>query len=140
MDGIDRAFISNLEFNAQSAAIVRAIIGLGHGLSMPLLAEGVETELQRTMLAREGCEKFRAISIGRPGPIQDYALLAHDAVTRLKASGGLTGRAREARLTRAFNRPPASAGVDQRAQFPRRCDGQAAGPSPADIGGGRPLT
>ena len=74
---IDRAFISNLESNAQSAAIVRAIIGLGHGLAMPLIAEGVETELQRAILAREGCDEIQGYLIGRPGPIDDYADVTH---------------------------------------------------------------
>ncbi len=72
---IDRAFISNLESNAQSAAIVRAIIGLGHGLAMPLIAEGVETELQRTILRREGCDEMQGYLVGRPRPIADYGEL-----------------------------------------------------------------
>lgn len=68
---IDRAFISSLDSNAQSAAAVRAIIGLGHGLEMPLIAGGVETELQRTILRREGCHEMHA------GPIADYAELTN---------------------------------------------------------------
>ena len=74
---IDRAFVSNLETNAQSAAIVRAIIGLGHGLDMPLIAEGVETELQRAILKREGCDEIQGYLIGRPCPIADHAQLTH---------------------------------------------------------------
>ena len=41
---IDRAFISDLEHNRHSRAIVSAVIGLGHRLRIPILAEGVETE------------------------------------------------------------------------------------------------
>jgi diguanylate cyclase (GGDEF)-like protein len=74
---IDRAFISNIDSNAQSAAIVRAIIGLGHGLDMPLIAEGVETELQRTILKREHCDEIQGYLIGRPRPIADYGELTH---------------------------------------------------------------
>ena len=40
---IDRAFVINLGKNPQSASIVRAVIGLGHGLEMSIVAEGVET-------------------------------------------------------------------------------------------------
>src|SRR6202163_2325708 len=40
---IDQSFISNVKSNSQSAAIVRAVIGLAHGLDLPVLAEGVET-------------------------------------------------------------------------------------------------
>ncbi len=50
---IDQAFISNLDSNAQSAAIVRAVIGLGRGLDLPVVAEGVETEEQLAFLTRE---------------------------------------------------------------------------------------
>src|SRR5437016_5251622 len=41
---IDRAFVMNLGRNPQSAAIVRAVIDLGHGLEMSIVAEGVETQ------------------------------------------------------------------------------------------------
>jgi len=87
---IDRAFISNLESNAQSAAIVRAIIGLGHGLAMPLIAEGVETELQRTFLRREGCDEMQGYLVGRPRPIADYAEMTYgvgDGLLREASAG-----------------------------------------------------
>jgi EAL domain-containing protein (putative c-di-GMP-specific phosphodiesterase class I) len=80
---IDRTFISNLDSNAQSAAIVRAIIGLGHGLAIPLIAEGVETELQRTILRRERCDEVQGYLIGRPRPIADYAELTRGPADRL---------------------------------------------------------
>ncbi len=41
---IDKTFIANLDHSPQSAAIVRAVIGLGRGLQLPVLAEGVETK------------------------------------------------------------------------------------------------
>src|ERR1700733_7917306 len=53
---IDRAFVMNLGRNPQSAAIVRAVIGLGHGLEMSIVAEGVETQEQLGFLAGEGCD------------------------------------------------------------------------------------
>ncbi|MDU6835723.1 MAG: EAL domain-containing protein, partial [Bradyrhizobium sp.] len=43
---IDRAFVMNLGRNPQSAAIIRAVIGLGHGMNMSIVAEGVETPEQ----------------------------------------------------------------------------------------------
>jgi diguanylate cyclase (GGDEF)-like protein/PAS domain S-box-containing protein len=70
---IDRAFISNLEKNAQSAAIVSAVIGLARGLDMPVLAEGVETEYQRAFLTRESCNEIQGYLIGRPCPISEFA-------------------------------------------------------------------
>jgi diguanylate cyclase (GGDEF)-like protein/PAS domain S-box-containing protein len=70
---IDRAFISNVDGNAQSAAIVRAVIGLARGLDVPVIAEGVETEGELDFLAREACSEVQGYLIGRPGPIDDYA-------------------------------------------------------------------
>ena len=49
---IDRSFIGDLDGNHHSMAIVRAIIMLGHSLDVPVLAEGVETAVQRQLLAR----------------------------------------------------------------------------------------
>lgn len=63
---IDRAFIMDLERNMHSQAIVRAVIGLGRSLNIPILAEGVETEEQLTMLAREGCDAVQGYLTGRP--------------------------------------------------------------------------
>jgi predicted signal transduction protein with EAL and GGDEF domain len=70
---IDREFISNLGKNGHSAAIVRAAIGLGRNLQMPVIAEGVETEEQRAFLSAEGCEEIQGYLVGRPLPIHDYA-------------------------------------------------------------------
>ena len=50
---IDQSFISKVKSNPQSAAIVRAVIGLAHGLDLPVLAEGVETKAQLDFLAAE---------------------------------------------------------------------------------------
>jgi len=63
---IDRAFVINLGRNPQSAAIVRAVIDLGHGLEMSIVAEGVETEAQLASSRRRGATRCRAIcSAGR---------------------------------------------------------------------------
>ena len=72
---IDQAFISNLDRNPQSAAIVRAVIGLGRGLHLPVVAEGVETEEQLKFLRHEACDEIQGFLIGRPRPIEDYAEL-----------------------------------------------------------------
>ncbi len=48
---IDRSFIGSLERGKRSAAIIRAVIGLGRGLDLPVVAEGVETRAQREFLS-----------------------------------------------------------------------------------------
>jgi diguanylate cyclase (GGDEF)-like protein len=72
---IDQAFISNLDRNVQSTAIIRAVIGLGHGLNLPVSAEGVETEEQMNFLVRESCDEVQGFLFGRPQPIDVYATL-----------------------------------------------------------------
>ncbi len=70
---IDQAFILNLGQNPQSAAIVRAIIGLGSSLALPVTAEGVETSEQLAFLKKEACDEVQGFLIGRPLPIEAYA-------------------------------------------------------------------
>ena len=72
---IDRAFVMNLGRSPQSAAIVRAVIGLGHGLEMSIVAEGVETQEQLGFLADVGCDAVQGYYIGKPLPIGQYAAL-----------------------------------------------------------------
>ena len=84
---IDRSFVSNLHNNSSSQAIVCAIIGLGRGLQVPLIAEGVETQEQLEFLRTAGCDEAQGYLIGKPGPIDDYA--------------AAVGRKTETRLERA---------------------------------------
>ena len=72
---IDQAFISNVERNAQSATIVRAVIGLAKGLGLPVLAEGVETKEQLAFLTKEACDQVQGYFVGRPYPVEHYAEL-----------------------------------------------------------------
>ena len=70
---IDRTFISDLEDNRHSIAIVRAVIGLCRSLNIPILAEGVETQAQHAFLAQEGCNEVQGYLTGRPLQMADYA-------------------------------------------------------------------
>jgi diguanylate cyclase (GGDEF)-like protein/PAS domain S-box-containing protein len=86
---IDRSFISDLERNAQSATIVRAVIALGRGLNLPVVAEGVETRAQLEFLASEACSEVQGFLLGRPLPIANYAgLVGRPALPEAKASVG----------------------------------------------------
>jgi diguanylate cyclase (GGDEF)-like protein/PAS domain S-box-containing protein len=85
---IDRSFISEVDSNRHSIAIVRAVIGLGRSLGIPVLAEGVETEAQHVFLAREGCHEVQGYLTGRPREISEYA-----ALVGLKTSGTPYSRA-----------------------------------------------
>ena len=70
---IDKTFVGDLQYNHHSMAIVRAVIDLGHSLNIPILAEGVETEMQHAMLLGRGCDEIQGYLIGKPLPIDNYA-------------------------------------------------------------------
>ncbi|WLB24230.1 EAL domain-containing protein [Bradyrhizobium japonicum] len=63
---VDRSFVASLGQSERSLAIVRAVIGLAHGLGVPVLAEGIETDAQMALLVREGCDEMQGYLIGRP--------------------------------------------------------------------------
>lgn len=73
---IDRSFVQDLD-NPQTAAIVRAIVGLGARLGMTITAEGVETQEQLALVRIEGCSQAQGYLIGRPAP--PSAIFARDA-------------------------------------------------------------
>jgi diguanylate cyclase (GGDEF)-like protein/PAS domain S-box-containing protein len=72
---IDRAFIRDLGRDANSAAIVRSVVALGHGLGMRIVAEGVETQAQLDLLRELGCDEYQGFLFSRP--------VAEEEVTRL---------------------------------------------------------
>jgi diguanylate cyclase (GGDEF)-like protein/PAS domain S-box-containing protein len=72
---IDRTFVMNLGNNSQSAAIIRAVIGLGLGLDVPIMAEGVETQEQLDFLRKANCNRVQGYFIGKPAPIKQYTTL-----------------------------------------------------------------
>jgi diguanylate cyclase (GGDEF)-like protein len=80
---IDRTFIGDLNHNRHSMAIVRAVINLGHSLTMPVLAEGIETQVQHALLVKEGCDEAQGYLIGRPLPIAEHAeLVGNQAIAK----------------------------------------------------------
>ena len=76
---IDRSFIRDLTIDPNDASITRAIIALGHSLSLKVLAEGVETEEQFVFLRQLGCDWMQGFYAGRPMPPQKLVELWSDA-------------------------------------------------------------
>ncbi len=62
---VDRAFVSDITVDADDAAIVRAIIGLGHNLNLKIVAEGVETPAQLEFLRAAGCDLVQGYLLSR---------------------------------------------------------------------------
>lgn len=71
---LDRSFMPEVEHDEQAKAIIRAILALGKSLSVPVLAEGVETSAQLDVLRAEGCTEAQGFLLGRPGSIDWSAL------------------------------------------------------------------
>lgn len=78
---IDKSFVENIHRHDRATVIVRAILGLGRSLDIPVVAEGVETEEQIAFLRGEACAELQGYAIGRPAPAE-----ALDAWTRQGAA------------------------------------------------------
>ncbi len=67
---IDRSFVAELTASSSSGsnAVVRAILALAGSLGMQVIAEGIETEMQREQLLRLGCEIGQGFFFGEPQP------------------------------------------------------------------------
>jgi diguanylate cyclase (GGDEF)-like protein/PAS domain S-box-containing protein len=68
---IDRSFVSELASNAECAAIVSAVAGLGRSLNIATVAEGVETEEQLALVQAAGCTYAQGYLFARPCPTSE---------------------------------------------------------------------
>jgi diguanylate cyclase (GGDEF)-like protein/PAS domain S-box-containing protein len=69
---VDRSFVSGLPGDADDAAIVSAIVTLGHQLGLRVVAEGVENEAQNALLRTIGCDEMQGYLFGRPAPVAEF--------------------------------------------------------------------
>ena len=69
---IDRTFINNLKVNTSDIAIVKAIITMGHGLSVKVVAEGVETDEQIELLKELECHYAQGFYIDKPMKSEEF--------------------------------------------------------------------
>jgi diguanylate cyclase len=76
---IDGSFIRSVDSSGEAATIVRAVLGLGRGLGLPVLAEGVETAGELAFLAGEHCTQGQGYLLGRPASIESYRELISTA-------------------------------------------------------------
>ncbi|MBW7831772.1 MAG: EAL domain-containing protein [Simplicispira suum] len=68
---IDQSFVRDILVNANDAAIARTIVSLAHSMDLRVIAEGVETEEQRALLADFGCHTWQGYLFGRPAAVQE---------------------------------------------------------------------
>ncbi|MFA9217946.1 MAG: EAL domain-containing protein [Sphingomonadaceae bacterium] len=72
---IDQSFVRKLGTNPHDAIIVRATIALGQSLGLEVIAEGVETQQQRDMLAHKGCQRYQGYFFSKPVPVAEFDAL-----------------------------------------------------------------
>jgi EAL domain-containing protein (putative c-di-GMP-specific phosphodiesterase class I) len=72
---IDRSFVSNLETDPDNMALSEAIIVMAHKLGLKVVAEGVETEGQRNLLAAAGCDYAQGYLFSKPVPPAEFEKL-----------------------------------------------------------------
>ncbi|TNM64878.1 EAL domain-containing protein [Aliirhizobium smilacinae] len=73
---IDRSFIWQMEEDESARAIVKAIIGLGKSLDLPVVAEGIETFGQHRMVIEEGIEQLQGFLLGKPKSAGEVEVLS----------------------------------------------------------------
>ena len=85
---IDRIFVKDILTDPNDAAIARTIVGLAQSLGLGVVAEGVETEAQRELLARFGCECYQGHLFSPALPIEALEIFMQRRNLAL-ASGGV---------------------------------------------------
>ncbi|MEI8403330.1 MAG: bifunctional diguanylate cyclase/phosphodiesterase, partial [Alcaligenaceae bacterium] len=71
---IDSSFVRDISVDPNGATIVRAILAMSSSLSLSVIAEGVETQMQREFLFDHGCLYYQGYLFGRPVPIESFGI------------------------------------------------------------------
>ena len=73
---LDRTMIDGIVTEEKDLAVLRGIIAMAKALGLGVVAEGVETEDQRAIIAREGCDYYQGFLRATPMPNSDFTAMA----------------------------------------------------------------
>jgi diguanylate cyclase (GGDEF)-like protein len=74
---IDRSFVTGIAQTPQAMTIVQAVVTLGRGLGMAVVAEGVETEADAALMRLIGCSELQGYYFARPLSVEAFERLLH---------------------------------------------------------------
>ncbi|NHZ96969.1 EAL domain-containing protein [Massilia sp. CCM 8734] len=80
---IDQSFVATLENDVGDLALCEAIIVMAHKLGLKVVAEGVETKVQRALLVDAGCDYAQGYVFARPMPAPEFEAMAAAGAPRL---------------------------------------------------------
>jgi EAL domain-containing protein (putative c-di-GMP-specific phosphodiesterase class I) len=72
---IDKSFIKNLSTKSNDVVLCEAMIVMAHKLGLRVIAEGIETEAQRNILAEAGCDYAQGYLFSKPVPTTEFEQL-----------------------------------------------------------------
>jgi EAL domain-containing protein (putative c-di-GMP-specific phosphodiesterase class I) len=75
---IDKIFVATLETESTNIGILKAVVALGHGLGLKVVAEGVETAYQQAFLHGIGCDELQGYYFSRPLTADAFIKLLSD--------------------------------------------------------------
>ena len=88
---IDQSFVMGLTTDANDVVLVQSAVDLGHNLGLRVVAEGVEDDATRSMLAAMGCDELQGYLISRPVPVDRFNMWLQEE--KLQRAAGVDGAA-----------------------------------------------
>ena len=79
---IDRRFVDHVDEDVGNASICRALVALGKGLGLTIIAEGVERAEEYAWLAEHGVDHVQGYFIARPAPLEQFVSCLKEAAGR----------------------------------------------------------